>query len=227
MLRKLTLFGLVLGLSLSIFVNMPGTEVNGSEDMKMAIVLVSDWNGYDQDEVDKATDFYDHLISEGNGHCEVIFLAPDGTERSDGGPTRSNLVSAFELVANDTNSNKDVVIWISDHQGAIIESYLQLDGGKLYSSDMDTWMDDMVYEDLTLILGGERSGLAGSDLCQNGRTIMSSMGPNQEVDDGFDIARSLSDPSADSDGDGEVSYKEAFNNEKSYLTDQDPQIWEN
>ena len=226
--RKLVLYGIVLGLSITVFLQMPGTNVNGSAEIKMAIVFISDYDGVDQNELDKGCDFYDHLINDGKGHCEVIFLAPEGTTRSDGLPTKSNLMGAFDLVANDPNSDKDVVIWISDHHGAHVEStYLQLTDGKLYSSDMDDYMDDMVYQDLTFILNGAKSGLLGPDLYEEGRTIMSSMKSDQTNDpDEFDIARSLVDPSADTDEDGEVSYKEAFTMEKSLLNNQDPQIWE-
>jgi len=88
------------------------------------------------------------------------------------------------------------------------------------------WFDETEYQELTVILNGNRSALAGSDLSGTDRDILCSMGSTQSFQtDQFNITRSLEDPTADSNSDGEVSYMEAFLKEDQNLQfdTQDPE----
>ncbi|MFO8050408.1 MAG: hypothetical protein R6V01_01760, partial [Thermoplasmatota archaeon] len=93
---------------------------------------------------------------------------------------------------------------------------------------MDSWMDQIQCSSITVILNGERSGMAGPDLQDPERDIICSMGANEEYDpDLFNITRSLEDPTADTNNDGVVDFIEAFWKEVELLeaTGQVPAIY--
>jgi hypothetical protein len=76
---------------------------------------------------------------------------------------------------------------------------------------MDYLLDQMQYQEMNIVLNGNRSALAGSTLSGTSRTIICSMGVNSSFEeDQFDIARGLNDQTADTNNDGHVSYSEAY-----------------
>ena len=193
----------------------------------MAIIIVSE--NTEASELGKAVSFYDHLLDEGYGPDNVLFLTPSSVPGSDGTANLSNIVDGFDYLIEDEENDKDVVIYISDHCSGIINGALfEFSGDTLEVSTIDGWIDDMKFDDLTFIIGGERSGLAGPELEADDRVIMSSMGSDEmSTPDLFNITRSLENDDADLNNNGEVSFVEAFYYEKSLLQvgTQTPQIW--
>ncbi len=193
----------------------------------MAIIIVSE--NTEASELGKAVSFYDHLLNGGYGPDNVLFLTPSSVPGSDGISNLYNIEEGFESLIKDREKDKDIVIYISDHCGGIINGALfEFSGDILEVSTIDGWIDDMKFDDLTFIIGGERSGLAGPELEENDRVIMSSMGSfEMSTPDQFNITRSLENKDADLNNNGEVSFVEAFYYEESLLQneDQTPQIW--
>ncbi len=193
----------------------------------MSIIIVSE--NAEASELGKAVSFYDHLIDEGYGPDNVLFLTPSSVPGSDGISNLYNIEEGFDSLIEDKQKDKDIVIYISDHCGGIINGALfEFSGETLEASTIDGWIDDMRFDDLTFIIGGDRSGLAGSELEDDDRVIMSSMGSYEmSTPDQFNITRSLENDDADLNGNGEVSFVEAFYYEKYLLENgaQTPQLW--
>ncbi|MDG6226263.1 MAG: hypothetical protein QCI82_12265, partial [Candidatus Thermoplasmatota archaeon] len=122
------------------------------------------------------------------------------------------------------------VIYISDHaQGIMNDIFLIFDDGNISTTQIDSWLDLIECSSVTVILNGERSGLAGPDLTGPSRDIICSMGSNQTMNpDQFNITRSLEDPTADTNNDGKVSFVEAYWKEVDNLsgTGQDSVLFE-
>lgn len=223
----IAIFGLVTGLLLW----SPGHLVMGGEaGQDLALIIISDFSGGSKNEMEKGIDFYDHLTSEGYEHDDIIFLAPWGVDNRDGSPTTCKIDDAFQYLIDDTSVDKDIVIWISDHSGADTNgTYFQFTDGSITADEVDDWMNDIDCDEMTVIIGGTCSGLAGPELAKSGRTIISSMGHDQFCSpDLFDIARGLTTATADTNGDGIISYREAYVSEVSLInwSGQKPGIWE-
>jgi len=133
-----------------------------------------------------------------------------------------------DVVANSPNVDSKILICISDHGHMVdSESILCFSDGNISYSTIGSWIDEMDHSDLVYISGGNRSGLAGPELRGPGKTVICSMGADQvSFPDLFNITRGLEDPTSDIDGDGEVSYHEAYLKECYNLrfSDQDRKI---
>ncbi len=210
---------------------LSGSSIGETSVEKHAIIIVSSYGAPDAHEVEKADDLYGHLIEDGYSPDNIDFLTPYNIAGSTGISHVDDVEASFDRIVDNSNS-KEVVIYVSDHSKRTLslgDVVFQFDDGDISTSTIDSWIDDMVYNDITIIVGGDRSGLAGPELFETGRVVMSSMDYDEVVDeDQFDIARSLNDPDADADGDGEVTFTEAFDNEVTLLasSDQTPRIWE-
>ena len=208
---------------------LSGSSIGEKSVEKHAIIIVSSYGDPDDHEIEKADDLYGHLIEDGYSSDNIDFLTPYDIAGSTGISHVDDVEASFDRIIDDTSS-KEVVIYVSDHSKENLgEVVFQFDDGDISTSTIDSWIDDMVYNEITIIIGGDRSGLAGPELFETGRVVMSSMDYDEVVDkDQFDIARSLNDPDADADEDGEVTFTEAFDNEVTLLasSDQIPQIWE-
>lgn len=192
-----------------------------------AIIVVSDLNGYDDDELGKALSFYDYLIEEGFTTSNIEFLVDDGVPGQDDEGSKSNVESALSSLANDT-SIKNIIIYISDNGHAGVNTdYYQFEDGNLSKPYIEAWMDDMTYNELTYISMGNHSGLFGNSLLDDDRVIIASMDPTESVDpDNFNITRSLEDPLNDDNNDNWVSFEEAFYAERDLVgVYQTPMIW--
>ncbi|MBN1389454.1 MAG: hypothetical protein JXA22_02315 [Candidatus Thermoplasmatota archaeon] len=195
----------------------------------MAIIIVSDYEGYDSIETNKALAYFDHLTSTSIDEENIFFLCSDGVPGQDFPANISNVHYAFEELAKDNCPNKDIYLYISDsaHGDAYMEYYQFIDGN-ICRSEIEYWLDSMMYSNLHYISLGNRSGSIGSTLVDTTRTIISSMGPNDDAEiDLFNITRSLIDPDADLNDDGSVSYIEAFYSEEAILEQfyQYPILW--
>ncbi len=199
----------------------------GSNDRYSIIIVSTLFESRAEEE--KALYFYDHLIDEGYDSERIDFLAYDNTTNSDRISNVSNIEDSFDSLINNSDPNKEIVIYIADHeQGTRGNSYFEFVDGNISSSTLDGWMDEISCSELTVILLGNRSGLSGDTLSDINRLVMSSMRYDEtNYPDHFNITRSLKDPLSDSDGDGEVSFEEAFWKERDLImgSGQTPCIW--
>ncbi|MCK5773550.1 MAG: hypothetical protein KAH57_07150 [Thermoplasmata archaeon] len=193
----------------------------------MAIIIVSE--NAEASELGKAASFYGHLLNGGYCSDNVLFLTPSSVPGSDGTSNLSNIEDGFGSLVEDNETDKDVVIYISDHCGGCIDGAIfEFSNGTLNVSTIDGWIDDMTFDDLTFIIGGDRSGLAGPELEGDDRVIISSMGSDEmSTPDRFNITRGLESAWADFNNDGHISYIEAFISEKIrlLLEPQTPRLW--
>jgi len=193
---------------------------------RCAIIIVSDLDGFDPEELEKAYQFYQYLLDKEYTDEDIYFLTEDGRTGCDDDPTISNIEEAFSWLENTSESSSQPVIYISDHViWTMGNATFQFSDGNLSANTIDGWLNSTQYQDLTMILNGNRSALAGPDLKDSSREIFCSMRSTQSFDDDlFNITRGLKDPSADTNFDGEVSYHEAFQKEYDNLAfeNQDP-----
>ena len=202
-------------------------EANAEEPVgKKCLIIVSGYGGYPSTELVKASSFHDYI------NCtdeDIVYLTSPSDPDTDGPANISNVEDAFEWLQNNSLPSDEVTIYISDHEKRVMnDTYFVFDDGNISSDTIDSWLDQVQCSGMTLILNGERSGLGGPDLSKPTRVVICSMGSEEENDpDLFNITRGLNDPQADTDGDGEVSFEEAFWSEYYTVIDhgQTPCIW--
>jgi hypothetical protein len=193
------------------------------------LILVSSYGGYSANELSKADPFYEYIVSTFNDE-DVVYLTHPGSPGSDGPANVTNVEEAFLWLIQIVIPSDEVVIYISDHEKRVFnETLFTFDDGNISSITIDTWLDQVQCSEMTVILNGERSGLAGPDIAHADRDVICSMGSDQEYDpDTFNITRSLEDPTADQNNDGKVDYIEAYWKEVERLqgSGQDPLLYQ-
>ena len=199
----------------------------GSNDRYSIIIVSTLFESRAEEE--KALYFYDHLIDEGYDPEKIDLLAYGDTMNSNRKSNVSNIEDSFDSLINNFDPNKEIVIYITDHeQGTMGNSYFEFVDGNISSSTFDGWMDEISCSELTVILLGNRSGLSGDTLSDSNRLVMSSMRYDETNNpDQFNITRSLEDPLSDTNGDGTITYEEAFHWECDivFYYGQNPQLW--
>ena len=200
----------------------------GGQDHRMALVIVSTY-GLSQDEFAKANSFHQYLLDDGYQNDDIIHFGSESGNLSEGISNVSNVESGFDRLRSDSDPDKEIVIYISDHVPPLSgDRVFRFVDGNISMSLIDSWIDDITCVFSTVIVGGNYSGVVGPELSDPVRDVICSMGANQSFSpDLFNITRSLEDPSADTNHDGQVSYIEAYWKEVDNLqgTDQDPCIW--
>ncbi len=153
----------------------------------------------------------------------LCVITEDSRTGCDDDPTISNIEEAFSWLENTSESSSQPVIYISDHViWTMGNATFQFSDGNLSANTIDGWLNSTQYQDLTMILNGNRSALAGPDLKDSSREIFCSMRSTQSFDeDLFNITRGLNDPTSDIDDDGDVSYHEAYLKECYNLRNED------
>ena len=196
---------------------------------RCAIIVVSNLTGYNDIELEKADQFYQYLKDEGYTDDDIVYLTEVSSSGYDGDPNITNIQESFSWLQNTSSSSSQPAIYISDHvKWTCGNITFQFIGGNVSAITIDSWLDRTEYQELTLILNGNRSALAGTNLSGQDRDIICSMRSTQTFEeDLFNITRSLKDNSADLNFDGEVSYIEAYWKEKLNLLFyiQDPQLY--
>jgi hypothetical protein len=193
---------------------------------RCAIIIVSDLDGFDDTELEKADQFYQYLKDEDHTDDDIYFLTEEDRSGYDGNPNVENFEKAFSWLKNTSGPSSQPVIYVYDH---VIWGYgnvtFQLSDGNITTNTINEWLSSTLFQDITMILGGKRSGMAGPDLSTCSRDIICSMGSDQIFSpDQFNITRSLEDPSADTNQDCKITYVEAYWKEVDNLqgTGQDP-----
>jgi hypothetical protein len=193
------------------------------------LIIVSGSEGYSPHELGKASSFYRYM-EERCSPQDIVYLTDSSQQGSDGIANVTNVQNAFEWLSQTSTTETNVTIYVSDHAQSIFnETYLAFDDGNISASTIDVWLGQISCYEMTIVLNGDRSGLAGPDLADPSRDVICSMRANQtgDPDDIFNITRSLEDPTADLDSNGIVDYIEAYWNEVNILTGsgQDPQLY--
>ncbi len=208
-----TIYGIIPLLGAILLSVMIAESSDGITTMpRCAIIIVSDLDGFDQVELEKADQFYQYLLEQDYTDEDIYFLTEGERTGCDDDPTVSNIEAAFSWLENTSQPSSQPVIYVCDHEKLIsgIVNF-QFSDGNVSANTIDGWLDSTQYQDLTMILNGNRSALAGPVLSTSSRDIFCSMRSTQSFDeDLFNITRGLNDPTADTDYDGEISYHEAF-----------------
>ena len=207
--------------------------LNGSSgiptESRMAIIIVSSWNGENHFEIDKAIFFTEYLINEGFQEDDIDLISTGSSEYIDSIDLLSNINSSFSDLIFESTLNTEVVIYISDNGHAENEyPSLWFRDGNISGIQFDQWFDQIVCSELTFIIGGNRSGIIGPNVTDPERTVMSSMNEDQvSFPDLFNITRSLEDPESDTNEDGVVDFLEGFYHERDLVINygQTPCLW--
>ncbi|MBN1539333.1 MAG: hypothetical protein JW939_04245 [Candidatus Thermoplasmatota archaeon] len=199
-----------------------------SEEYK-ALIIVSDYMGTSQDELVKAVAFHEYLERNGYRSEDITFLTSEDVYCRDDMVGVANVIEAFQRLIDGSKQKTVVNIYISDNAHSVYsESFYRFADGKVSCQEIIGWIDQTDYRSLNYITLGNHSGTFGQQLAGTNRVIMSSMREDEEhMIDRFNITRSLSDPDADLNNDGMVSFVEAFLKEKEIVMEygQDPQLW--
>ncbi|MGA1792526.1 MAG: hypothetical protein ACMUHM_01105 [Thermoplasmatota archaeon] len=216
----------VASLLLMILISNP---VNADPQEYRALIIISDYEGTDDHELEKGVAFYDYLIENGYHDDDIIFLTSENVSCMDDNVTIENINEAFQWLIDEGKQKTTVNVYISDNTHHIASrSYYQFSNGTVNCSDIIRWIDQISYDTLNYITLGNHSGWFGPQLVGENRVVISSMREFEEsFVDRFNITRSLEDPTADTDCDGKVSFVEAFYNEEQLLIryDQHPVLW--
>jgi len=186
--------------------------------------------GYSSHETGKALSFYDHLIDTGlYDEDDIVFLAEPSVPHVDGSANISNIENSFDWIITYSLPITEVTIYIFDHQQFINGNVtFSFEEGNITIGTIESWIDSITCESITVILNGERSGLGGEILSGSDRDIICSMRADQaNIPDNFNITRSLEDPTADQNNDSIVDYIEAYWKEVEWLqgSGQDPVLY--
>lgn len=203
---------------------------SSSNSGRYALIAVSTLPEDDCGEVLKAHCLYEHLLDDGWEADEIYYLSPEYSSVSEGIANVSNVNNGFKFLEENTDNHDDVLIYISDHttlnDGM---TTFQFSDGNMSSDLINIHLDIMKHDELTFIMCGNQSGLAGGPLAANGRDIVCSMGEADRFNpDEYNLTRGLNDPFADMNNDGTVSFIEASEREISTMaeyTPQTPRIW--
>jgi len=206
-------------------INVEGDETATDEKH---LIIVSGYLGYSHDSVNKASSYKEYLKTNCS-KSDIYYLTDPLDIESDGPSNLSNIEKAFQWLSSNSNSNTKVSVYIFDHITMIDHNATFLfDDCNISTNTIDSWLEMVICESMTVILNGERSSLGGEYLKDSNREVICSMEYYQEFDpDNFNITRSLEDQTSDINGDGEISYLEAYQNECELLenTGQNPVIW--
>ncbi len=195
----------------------------------VCLIIVSGNGGYSTSELEKASSFFDY-VNETLDRDDIRYLTTILDSESQGSANITNIQDSFQWLENNCQSSDEVIIYISDHAKRVFnETYFTFNDGDISTSTIDSWIDEIDCVHTTVIINGEKSGLAGIDLQESSRDIICSMEYDQEYDpDLFNITRSLEDPASDTNNDEIVDFIEAFWRENYLLTGtgQDPVLYQ-
>ncbi len=172
-----TIYGIIPLLGAILLSVMIAESSDGITTMpRCAIIIVSDLEGFDQEELEKADQFYQYLLDQDYTDEDIYFLTEDGRTGFEDDPSTSNIEAAFSWLENTSQPSSQPVIYIQDHEKLIsgIVNF-QFSDGNVSANTIDGWLDSTQYQDLTMILNGNRSALAGPVLSSSSRDIFCSM----------------------------------------------------
>jgi len=184
-------------------------------------------------QVDEAKNLRNYLIDHGWSDERIIFLADLNESYVDGDATKSEIENATNEIALSATSSDLVFIGIMDHAQEIDgHSYFRTGdvGDPTYIKDTEfaNWVDDIQnFETMVIYISSPYSGGFVSELEGNYRIVISDCGENQTYTTSeYTFYEALTEPQADSDGDGKISVEEAYTWMEDYMQVQDPVIYD-
>lgn len=221
--RWAALFGALVGLML-LGMGLPagGAVELDSKDYAYAVIFAVDEDG-DYGPINEGWALHNWLIDHGWLDSHITFLADhDG---ADGPATKENLRGAIEYIANHSSSESKVFISVMDHESWINgHCYIQTKNGLVSVLELRDWINDIaIYKSMTIELSSRYSGAFIEDLSGEDRLIVTSHTYSESyTPNHFLLSESLSDPAADTSGDGFVSVQEAFAHQANKIQQQYP-----
>ena len=163
------------------------------------------------------------LLAHGWLDSHITFLADH--QGANGPATKENLQSAIANVADHSTSESKVFIAVLDHHQWINgRCYIQATNGLISGPELDSWLDGIAtYSKMVIELSSRYSGAFISDVSGYHRLIVTSHTYSESyTPNHFLLSESLSDPGADTSGDGYVSVQEAFAQQYNKIMQQYP-----
>ncbi|MBN1389960.1 MAG: hypothetical protein JXA22_04890, partial [Candidatus Thermoplasmatota archaeon] len=203
----------VLALFLFLFLYPTPDILTGLETTEeFYLIIVSDL-GPVAYEVEKACDLKDHLVQNGFEPACIIYLAPYGTDGSDGEPTIEMMEEVFGILSTHEELFDLVTVYISDHFPPLTTNgtHFRFLDGNVTLSTFNNWLGGIHCDMLQIYVGGNHSGASSDVLRSEGRELICSMGADRTAtEDEFSLVRGCSSPDADLDDDGFVSFHESY-----------------
>lgn len=221
--RAAAAFGALVGLML-LSLGMPagGAVELDSRDHAYAVIFAVR-EGEDSAPIEEGWAMHNWLIAHGWLDSHITFLADHAS--ADGQATKENLQNAIEYVASHASSESKVLVGVLDHITWINgRCYIQATNGLISGTELDDWLDGIAsYRSMVIELSSRYSGAFISDLSGTHRLIVTSHTYSESyTPNHFLLSESLSDPDADTSGDGYVSVQEAFTDQYNKIMDQYP-----
>ncbi len=195
-----------------------------SKDHAYAVIFAVR-EGEDSAPIEEGWAMHNWLIAHGWLDSHITFLADHAS--ADGQATKENLQGAIADVASEATSESKVLIGVLDH-GTWINGhcYIQATDGLISGTELDSWLDDIAdYKTMVIELSSRYSGAFISDVSGPNRLIVTSHTYSESyTPNHFLLSEGLSDPGADTSGDGYVSVQEAFAHQYNKIMEQYPNI---
>ncbi len=161
----------------------------------------------------EALALHDYFAGLGFDEEHIILLVDFDTTNPviDGEVTKGNIMAALDFLAAVSTEDSFVFCGILDlgHEGGE-GYYVELNDEPLYDHELDAKLDAIDCDDLVINLVFRYSGGFLPEIGQWGRLCIASCKNNIDVDTDFRLSVALTDPNADWNGNGRISFEEAF-----------------
>lgn len=165
----------------------------------------------------EAMALHDYFVSKGFDEDHIILLVDfdDDNPIVDGPATKGNIFASLDFLAQVATDDSFVFIGILDwgHEGST-GYYVELNDEPLYDYELGIKLETISYDKMVVNLVFRYSGGFIDEVSGNMRLITCSNKNNIDVDTHYKLSEGLTHPLADFDGNGKISFEEAFLYEK-------------
>lgn len=217
---KIKLFGKVSGAAILavagimvLALGTPGVGALPPKNDAYAVIFATP-EGANNDPITEGWALHNWLLGHGWVHSHIKFLA--NHQSADGPPTVNGIHNAISYVASQSNGNSLVFIAALDHSEFIPPTYYyHASNGLISNSQMGSWVNEITtFDKMAVVVGGMHSGGFISSLQGNDRVVATSHAASETLSPHhYKLSEGLSTSSADTNGDGYVSFQEAHNYE--------------
>ncbi len=213
--RKALTAGITLLITLAAFVGI--ADEASATDLDPGWAIIVGLNDGSVDHTQEAMNLRSYLLERGWDDEQIIFLCPGDMPYIDGYPTKRNFKRAINHVARVSTSDDLVFIAVLDHgvDGEDGKYYLR------FGEDLDRYMSDRRfgrrldrienYRTMVVDIAGSYSGAFIDNAEGNNRIVVADCSPTETyLESEYSFYEALTDMTADTDYDGQVSVEEAY-----------------
>ncbi len=194
-------------------VDFSQTPTEQADWVFIAAALHDPVNYMDDPDYQEAMALHDYFLGLGFDEEHIILLVDYDTMNPivDGAATKGNIFAALDFLATVSTSDSFLFIGILNlgHESGD-GFWVQLSDEPLYDCDLDTKLDALTYDEMVVTLVFRYSGGFLPEIGQSGRLCIASCKNNIDVDTDFRLSNALTNPNADWNGNGRISFEEAF-----------------